>query len=165
MNCPRCRGALVDHELSSAAHLATCAACGGAWLDPATTRRLRDGVVGPNQATTADLAASAELAAAARESAARASREPRTAPVIGCPECGARMDRERIAGAFELDTCSAHGSWFDRGELEQLAQVFEARRERPDETAARIERSDARWETASAVGGALARVLRHVRLW
>jgi len=39
-----------------------------------------------------------------------------------CPECRKRLRETTIAGV-QIDSCSTHGTWFDRGEVEAIYAV------------------------------------------
>jgi Zn-finger nucleic acid-binding protein len=86
-----------------------CGACGGLWLDNDGSRR----VVAQVDKEVEELASRAE---------ANATNEVDTvAGGLPCPVCNAVLKRVRIAKAdLDLDICGAHGTWFDRGELQKV---------------------------------------------
>lgn len=89
-----------------------CGQCGGVWLDRLTSERV---VKNACQASIA-------LARAAAESA-RPDVQP-AAHHLSCPVCRAQMQTERVAKAWlDIDVCEAHGTWYDRGELERVART------------------------------------------
>ena len=64
------------------------------------------------------------------EAGARVARHPvDTRGDIACPTCGAVAQRSLAGQArVEIDVCPAHGTWFDRNELERVAQAHAAAR-------------------------------------
>jgi Zn-finger nucleic acid-binding protein len=93
-----------------------CGACGGIWLDNSSARRALE---------TFDRKVS-ELSTRA---SSHATSQPAVDTRVSCPLCGKPMPRVRVAKTtIDLDTCNAHGTWFDRGEL---AAVLDALRPRP----------------------------------
>ena len=111
MECPRCRAVLEQSTIGSFVANG-CNACGGLWLDNATSQlvvtRLDD-----------------EALAFTQRLAASASRDPGVDPEVACPECQQPLTRKRIAPAWlDLDICLDHGTWFDAGEIERVAKAF-----------------------------------------
>jgi Zn-finger nucleic acid-binding protein len=81
------------------------------WLDNAAAERV--------VATLCQ--ASLALAKGASDNAVR-SVEP-TGHQLPCPVCRGTMSTQRIANAWlDVDRCDAHGTWYDRGELERVAR-------------------------------------------
>ena len=111
--CPRCHVPLhVGHAAAVVLH--GCGRCCGVWLATACARRIAE-----------------SLPAEAIALAARASHSARALADISaaasCPVCGQPMNRVSAAAArVDLDTCAAHGTWYDRHELEQIARVLGA---------------------------------------
>lgn len=111
LHCPRCAT-----ELSSSSAGATvvhgCPDCGGIWLDPRAVDHARNvndeellrvafSIVGPVVRSRPDRSAQ-----------------------IGCPVCAATMQRVGIlGGACDVDVCTAHGTWFDRTELDAFVKA------------------------------------------
>ncbi|MBI4954456.1 MAG: zf-TFIIB domain-containing protein [Myxococcales bacterium] len=91
---------------------AACSACAGVWLDDTAATRLRDNL-GP------------ELIAFSARAGAYARVQADTSGFAGgCPWCGAPLARYRDHEAgVELDACRGHGTWFDRGEVERVAEA------------------------------------------
>ena len=108
--CPRCsitlfRGKRPGFELWG------CGTCGGVWLDLASARRLAE-------------ALPADAVALASQVARHASRSVEGSLAAGaCPECEREMTHQSIAGAHVvIDVCGAHGAWYDKDELEKIAE-------------------------------------------
>ncbi len=96
------------------AHL--CPGCGGVWIDPSLEPLLD----------------AASVAQALRRLATDAARR---APfggslgtnAVGCPVCGILMDRHPYPGhEVVVDSCPAHGTWFDGGELQRIIPPVES---------------------------------------
>lgn len=114
--CPRCGKELFEGRASSGVVLQGCGECGGIWLDNAGARRALE---------TFDRT----LGALSAQASTHAKREPAVTSRVNCPACSAPMGRTRITSTnIDLDTCAAHGTWFDRGEL---AAVLDALHPRP----------------------------------
>jgi Zn-finger nucleic acid-binding protein len=97
----------------SAARLLGCGACGGVWLDNEASRSVVEGAA-------RDLETLAEQASAH----AMAPLTPGGSPLL-CPTCTGPLVRTPIAGtSIEIETCVAHGTWFDANELRLTALVF-----------------------------------------
>lgn len=102
---------LVGHAGGMDVH--GCSTCGGVWLGTACAQKFAQGL--PRKA----IALAAEHAAKAQDTA------DTNAP-IACPICGTTMSRTHAAAAkLDLDFCNAHGTWYDRNELERIAQAIE----------------------------------------
>jgi Zn-finger nucleic acid-binding protein len=107
--CPRCSQPLLIAK-AGAAVLHGCRACGGLWLDGTTAQRLTQALDGHELS----------LADAASQHATHAAD---TRGLMLCPVCRAGLARWTVPNAgVEVDTCSAHGTWFDRHELQRIAQ-------------------------------------------
>jgi Zn-finger nucleic acid-binding protein len=117
-DCPRCDAPLRSIERAGIV-VGRCATCVGVWIDNTASRALADGVL------------SAEVVATSREPAP-ACHPVDVAPAIRCPRCAAVLTRSFVpAAGVAVDACAAHGTWFDRGELERAHAGFEkARRDR-----------------------------------
>lgn len=143
--CPRCRTAsnlegllagdmLVDH----------CGRCGGLWLDHAVFEKFQE---------------SEELSAPAMLSLAQLPKPTSEAPPHGyipCPDCEKLMTPKNFArrSGIIIDSCKAHGTWFDAGELPAIVDFIrgggleEARRREIEE--AKAEQRKARLDKAFA---------------
>jgi Zn-finger nucleic acid-binding protein len=109
--CPACGASLAPTPASLP--LSVCAACGGAWLGPDAAVHVMQGLRDP---------VDAELARASTAATRSAHEAPRDTGTRSCPSCSGRMDR-LVFGTIIVDTCVAHGTWFDRGELEGVVAV------------------------------------------
>lgn len=115
MNCPRCVRPLRTVRVSSI-DVNGCGACGGVWLDNRASAYVVS-VLDRDVVRVADLAAQAASVPFPDESRAPA-----------CPTCGATLVRASPEG-IALDVCAAHGTWFDRDELQEIAKRnFEKRK-------------------------------------
>lgn len=90
-----------------------CSTCGGIWLGVTCAQKFSQEL--PSEA----------IELAARHSA-NATDAVATAPVITCPVCGVMMQRTHaFAAKLDLDFCTEHGTWYDRNEMERIAQTIE----------------------------------------
>jgi Zn-finger nucleic acid-binding protein len=157
--CPRCRAPL------GAGGRRACEGCGGAFVT-------EDALVALVAEADAERIADDPLAFA------HAARDPARAldasvRYLACPTCGEIMNRTTFGArsGIVVDVCAAHGTWFDRGELEaslsfvRQGGLEKARRDRaarehtPDAVAAR-----ARAEAEVAIAYEGAREIGDVRL-
>ena len=138
-SCPACGASLVT--LKSTQPIDGCGVCGGVWLGPEATVHVLRGLGDELER---------EIARASRavEASARA-------PVLdegarACPTCGQTMGRLAV-GKTVVDSCPAHGAWFDRTEVASvIAMCGELRQEqRVDEAPA----EPAQYHTAPREGG------------
>ncbi|MBI5535917.1 MAG: zf-TFIIB domain-containing protein [Deltaproteobacteria bacterium] len=108
LKCPRCELGLFEGRTSNVV-MNGCGACGGLWLDNDGSRL----VVAKVDNDVAELASRAE---------ANATNEVDTvAGGLPCPVCQAVLKRVHVSKAdLDLDICGAHGTWFDRGELQKV---------------------------------------------
>lgn len=84
-----------------------CGKCGGSWMAHADVRRMID----TSEKAPIELARMAD---------SREVPRPGGTDVRTCPECKGALVSEVLGGA-EIDVCDAHGTWFDRTELQQVA--------------------------------------------
>jgi Zn-finger nucleic acid-binding protein len=119
-DCPRCDVPLRSIERAGLV-LGRCATCAGVWIDNTASRALAEGILSPD-------------VVAVSVDPAPASDAVDVAPEIRCPRCAALLKRVFVpAAGIAVDACSAHGTWFDRGELERAHAGFEkARRDRAE---------------------------------
>ncbi len=155
MNCPGCSQTL--HPTPIREGLAgACQRGGGLWLDNIATPRLVAGILSPD---TKGMATHVQRVAAA------APRQPYRAPADAgtraCPGCGAALSQSVIVG-ITIDVCTAHGTWFDPGELVALSQYFEMKAINDDVEAEAFGKQMAqeRWEDAATDLGMARRILR-----
>lgn len=110
--CPRCRCPLATAS-SSIVTIGQCTDCGGVWLSAAAAR-------------TVD-AALDRVAQGAAERGAKTAAMPFQdrggSAEVACPACGETCLRYPVAGV-EVDHCRAHGTWYDAGELKQVAATL-----------------------------------------
>jgi hypothetical protein len=102
MNCPACKNILITIEFDDF-EIDRCFECSGIWLDSGELENLFE-KSGLNIAGLDFLQFTA-----CREKDRK------------CPECGTKMNK-LITGKNNIvvDQCTAHGIWFDAGELERL---------------------------------------------
>lgn len=110
--CARCRVPLHPGQTPSAL-LWGCGRCGGIWLDPKGSQLLTQ-------------ALNSEALALAESAAQQASTTVDTHPAgLPCPLCSRPLVRRtEPCSRVELDDCPEHGTWFDRGELQQVARAL-----------------------------------------
>ncbi len=108
--CPRC-GKELRRSSATSVTIRACLSCGGAFLDNTATSRLMSLL--PD-----DTLALAE----GFDQAAR--RDVDTAKAIACPVCSRPMNRVHVkAAGVDIDTCAAHGTFYDRRELVTVARA------------------------------------------
>ena len=101
-----------------------CEACGGVWLGP-------DGAVHILRGLGDEL--EHEIARASTIVEARAAARPSDAGERSCPTCAQTMGRLTV-GRTVVDSCPAHGTWFDREEVSAVVRQCGAlRRARANE--------------------------------
>jgi Zn-finger nucleic acid-binding protein len=101
LDCPRCARPLEHHQ-AKGLEAWTCRLCAGALVSNRIEQVLEtrgEGLQRP-------------MGAVALEAVDEA-------PRIACPSCQARMVRHLVRGVT-VDTCEAHGTWYDRGELKRM---------------------------------------------
>lgn len=86
------------------------------WVDNDGSRRVLNGV-------------SDEAMKLVSQATTSATSSPDTTAVAGCPVCREPMSETRVDGAdVSVDVCSAHGTWFDRHELFNVAELTRKKR-------------------------------------
>ncbi|HEX7663234.1 MAG TPA: zf-TFIIB domain-containing protein [Polyangiaceae bacterium] len=114
--CPQCRKPLVAIEHGDLRGDA-CHDCGGIWLSTEITKRVGQAL------DPTSIALGEEASAMATEPFPRHGYAP------PCPACAAPMRSLAVPSTkIELDTCTLHGTWMDRGELETMVRTLSARR-------------------------------------
>lgn len=108
LSCPACAATLVLAGGTSPVH--GCPGCGGAWLDAETAVTLMKGT---------DEVVSRELVAAASATSGDTSATIADGK-RSCARCSAEMLSFSV-GDVVVDTCPAHGTWFDRDEVARVA--------------------------------------------
>jgi Zn-finger nucleic acid-binding protein len=111
--CPSCSGALQPVRLGTSL-VRECAGCGGLWVD---------------NRTFLALCRARDREAALSSGPPRAGEPPRESHVLPvaylpCPVCGTLMNRVNFArsSGVVVDACREHGTWFGRGELQQVME-------------------------------------------
>ena len=125
LTCPACRGTLEYTKASLPVH--GCAACGGLWLGPDAAIHVLQGRGG---------ALESEVVDADRRGSLTPTSEPilPDAVVRRCPSCDLEMAPLTV-GAIRVDSCPAHGTWFDRLEVTRVTNELLAitrRAKRPE---------------------------------
>lgn len=116
-SCPQCRVALAG-VASGGLQGRACSVCGGIWLSRDVAERVAGATAGDE---TISLGKAAD-GLARQPFPAHAATPP-------CPDCERPMMPLVIPGTdVELDTCEAHGTWCDRGELQTIVRRILARR-------------------------------------
>jgi Zn-finger nucleic acid-binding protein len=88
-----------------------CEACGGVWLGPEAAVHVLRGLGDERELEIVRLTASHEMRVVAARAADTGAR--------GCPTCTQVMGRLTV-GATIVDSCPAHGAWFDRREIGEV---------------------------------------------
>jgi Zn-finger nucleic acid-binding protein len=109
-NCPRCEKALFAAR-KDGFRIDACGLCGGSWLATADALRM----VEQRSSVPSDLARIASAQGIFPDPG------PEGRP---CLDCGKPLQRFRIPGGPEIDTCDRDGTWFDAHELEELARTI-----------------------------------------
>jgi Zn-finger nucleic acid-binding protein len=113
--CPRCSRQLHVAQVSGVT-LHGCGACGGLWLDNASTGQVL-ARINPQVVSLAQVAAK------------NAPQKVDLQASIRCPACTREL--RRVPGgdpSLLIDICEEHGTWFDRDELQQVSALAEKRR-------------------------------------
>jgi Zn-finger nucleic acid-binding protein len=114
--CPVCRIATTPLRLKQTS-LHECPRCQGTWLDSESFRRI-----------CAEQERQADILGAPAHSRPPVVIPPRNFRYRGCPICQRLMNRYNFANAsgVVIDSCAAHGVWFDRDELRQIVEFIRA---------------------------------------
>jgi Zn-finger nucleic acid-binding protein len=110
--CPRCKVSLFEGEAHNH-KLSGCGVCGGIFLDNEGSTRI----------TRAHDSIIANLAERAKDRALANSVDTRPKN-LPCPHCSSPMQRVLARGVAEIDFCAAHGTWFDRGEVNRVMSAY-----------------------------------------
>jgi Zn-finger nucleic acid-binding protein len=113
--CPACRSGMHWIRVGDV-DLLECASCDGTWIEAAAFDRLCT--------QREQQAALAHKAIELKDSGAAPAHTPPQVRYRPCPQCGKMMNRQnfgRLSGTI-VDTCSAHGTFLDRGELHQIVK-------------------------------------------
>ncbi len=113
--CPQCQEMLEIVDRRTVVGYA-CPSCGGIWLDSETTARVE-------QTLDTQTLQVGEVASSLAQNPF-----PNHAPSPPCPLCESPMRTYVVPGTdVEVDACDAHGTWFDRGELQTLIRELMSR--------------------------------------
>jgi Zn-finger nucleic acid-binding protein len=117
LTCPQCAVALtlVPPPAAGDVALFTCAQCGGAWFDAQASMAVLQGKIDPS-----------EVQRRSKPPAPRSGPE-RSRP---CARCSDAM-LPYPYGEVMLDTCPAHGTWFDHDEIERVVKAARKAAEEP----------------------------------
>ncbi|HSQ62324.1 MAG TPA: zf-TFIIB domain-containing protein [Polyangiaceae bacterium] len=111
--CPRCSEALFEGKAQDT-ELFGCGKCGGVWLDNLGSQRLVN-------------ALDQGVLAMGDRAAAVGTAQTNTSASAACPVCREALARKTFSGV-EIDVCTAHGTWFDRGEMRRVANEVQSAR-------------------------------------
>ena len=114
LRCPSCTGQLEYARATLLAH--RCPSCGGTWLGPEAAVHLLNARGGLTEQ---------ELVAAARQDHDGARLVVPDSEARRCPSCDLEMSPMTI-GKTRIDSCPAHGTWFDRDEVELVVGTIAA---------------------------------------
>lgn len=147
-SCPACYARMIDGPESQGAW--GCTACGGVWAGTGASNRVAS-VLDP---------AVRELADVAERHASTARSHVRQAPVRSCPDCRSALASRELAGVW-VDVCRVHGTWFDGGELQRVADARLGKKEAASDD---DDPKSARWkpDTATDVAADVALVALRV---
>src|SRR5262249_52939875 len=112
--CPACGQQL--RRAHPAHGVFACDGCGGVWTDHEATQALRT-ASDPSIVSVSGAAAGHASIYVAPDQAGRR-----------CPVCGGTMGQTTVADV-NIDACAAHGTFFDRGELEAVCAASQQARE------------------------------------
>jgi Zn-finger nucleic acid-binding protein len=115
--CPACGTPLTP--LATPLPASACASCGGAWLTNETAIHVMRGI-GDAQ--------DEELVQTTHAASAHAPSHPPADQPRACPVCASPMTPLVVLGVT-VDSCAAHGTWFDRDEVERIASACKKQRE------------------------------------
>jgi Zn-finger nucleic acid-binding protein len=119
-HCPVCASHLQD-DRAGEEKILTCTSCHGHWLDRDAAGRVVAGMVSCVESARGPAPREQNDTNPYR----RAPRQPKR--VRGCVECAAPMQQTFLRELdVILDSCAAHGIWFDAGELARVARWFAA---------------------------------------
>ncbi len=111
LGCPRCCVELQEGQAQEMV-VHACARCGGIWLDKQGAARVAQALL-------------PQVLALADQAAQQARRTVNEAPHISCPECAEILLRTTVVEAgVATDRCPDHGVWYDRNELQRIAEAL-----------------------------------------
>ena len=115
-HCPRCRVDTQSVAVGSA-DLRECARCHGLWVDVESFEQ----IIAEREQQSTTLGAASIV-----PRQAGGANEPNKVRYVPCPECQQLMNRVNFArcSGVVVDVCKGHGTWFDRDELQQIAEFI-----------------------------------------
>ncbi|MEO7110180.1 MAG: zf-TFIIB domain-containing protein [Polyangiaceae bacterium] len=117
VRCPQCQEMLEIVDRATVVGYG-CPSCGGIWLDSVTTLRV-EATLDTQTIQVGEVASSLSQ-----------NPTPPHEASPPCPLCANPMRSYVVLGSdVEVDTCDAHGTWFDRGELQTLIRELMRRLE------------------------------------
>lgn len=118
--CPRCQTKMKAVAIGGAV-LRECERCSGVWVGTAAFEQ----ICADREQQSAVLGAPLAAKLPAASSSAVGAGGVRYVP---CPECKQLMNRVNFArcSGVVVDTCKAHGTWFDRDELQRIVEFIRA---------------------------------------
>ncbi|HEV8217216.1 MAG TPA: zf-TFIIB domain-containing protein, partial [Gemmatimonadaceae bacterium] len=121
MRCPGCGGEMRHERLADTTTIYECGGCGSAWLTPDTFTKLVADREERGAAAARGAAAGGLSKPKARRLSAGATR------YVRCPVCDTMMNRVNFgdSSGVIVDTCAAHGIWFERDELHAIMAFVE----------------------------------------
>lgn len=131
--CPECAIGLTHVEARATGDVAlyACTRCGGAWFDAPASMAVLQGKADPS-----------EVQRRSNPPAPRSGPE-RSRP---CARCGEAMLPYPFGGVM-LDTCPAHGTWFDHEEIERVVKAAR-KMAKDDERGVDLPKGSEVWATA-----------------
>ena len=116
LTCPRCEQRLTSADIGGT-RILECLGCGGVWLDEASFQSI---------CADREKQEKVVLYPARRPAESTAPTEQPQRFYVPCPECGDLMNRKNFAGCsgVVVDICTRHGIWFDRQELQRIADFI-----------------------------------------
>ncbi len=122
--CPRCQRPLRKGAAGRVEALA-CNGCGGVWLDHGLAMQFNKALADKCQL---ELSESARIVGEIVARKAQVQGVDTSPDGLPCVVCQQPLRREHIERAgFDLDICDAHGTFFDRGELQTIAHLVGAK--------------------------------------
>jgi Zn-finger nucleic acid-binding protein len=112
LSCPACRRAFSGFA-GSAGQLSECTACGGQFVEHALLKELLE---------------RREVLRGVVDKPRRANPLGQAVRYLPCPACGSVMNRKNFgeSSGIVVDVCTAHGVWFDAGELPRVLAFAQA---------------------------------------
>jgi Zn-finger nucleic acid-binding protein len=114
MRCPRCKKTQFGHDIYQSVPVDRCGGCGGVWLDA--------GELGAILKAQGNKPFDPKLVREVMRSASAGIPEAEKQSQEHCPKCNKAMSPLNFSysSGVIVDTCSDHGLWFDKGELQRI---------------------------------------------